>query len=663
LPPPSLLYPQRRSAWSISTKVFLAFSAMLAVFTAVLSYGVYKLRQTQVEARLIHHCFVPLTLTLSEIHGDLTAYDAVLGERDGVILRKIVQAQRVLYPFSQQLNARVDRASEALSIIEQEPSSDASLLAWAALARQHLSDLRAGLNPLDQGMESLRSAVIADPAAPAVSDAQTSLRRQISHLQQLTFNLRRDARKQTDQAVRRVDAAERATTLGVALLSVLAAGLALAIMLIIHRTLRPIRQLTIATGEISQGQYSTKVAVQRMDEVGELAQSFNHMVDSIQARDQRLRLLQAYSENILNSVASGIIAVDAHTRITHINRAAQQLWGLDPAAAGGAPLPDVAPFSALPSLGDQLKDVLGSLRSVVTLPATALDAPGLANAPRRFFGHRDDRPRFNLLIVPLTAPLPASAGEPSVGALLIGEDVTEELFTRDELIKKERLAAIGRMTSQVTHELRNPLSAMNLNAELLQDELSALGAPPDGEAADLLRSIITEIDRLTSLTEEYLAYARLPVVRTEPTDLRALLHDLLRFLRPDAERRGVTLLDDLPPSLPLIQADANQLRRALLNLIRNAMEAMPDGGVVTVRAPALPAPDAERSVQVEIADSGPGIPQEDLAHIFSAFFSTKATGTGLGLPLTQQIIEEHGGSLLVASHLGQGTSFRVVLPR
>lgn len=666
---------------------------MLLVFTVVLGYGVFKLRQTQVEARLIHHCYVPLSLTLAEIHTDLTAYDAVLGERDGVILRKIVQAQRVLYPFARQLSARLDQAEEALHVADlmsnDAAASAAVQRAWISQSEQQLAELRQGLTPLDQGMETLRRAVIDDPTSLAVVDAQTGLRRQISALQQLAFSLRRATRQQTDQAVRRVDAAERATTLGVALLSLIAVGLAFAIMLVIHRTLRPIRRLTEATGQISSGDYSTKVPVLRRDEVGELALAFNHMVDNIQARDhslrehrddlahanQRLLMLRAYSEDILNSVASGIVAVDAQMCITSINRAAQRLWGLDPALVIGQPLCTLPPFVAVDDLNTHLQRVLTARSSSATLHAVPLAAPGAPPLPHlpspddppRPRSPHDDRPRFDLLIVPLTRPPQTAPLDPAPisGALLIGEDVTEELWTRAELIKKERLAAIGRMTSQVTHELRNPLSAMNLNAELLQDELSALGATPDSEASDLLRSILTEIDRLTSLTEEYLAYARLPVVRTEPTDLAVLVLDLLKFLRPDAERLHVHLHDRIAASLPPVQADPNQLRRALLNLIRNAIEAMPNGGDVTVTA-SLPSPDpspnGDNFVLVEISDSGPGIPQEDLDLIFSAFFSTKTTGTGLGLPLTQQIIEEHGGRLLVASQVGQGTSFRIFLP-
>jgi signal transduction histidine kinase len=214
------------------------------------------------------------------------------------------------------------------------------------------------------------------------------------------------------------------------------------------------------------------------------------------------------------------------------------------------------------------------------------------------------------------------------------------------LIRSERLAAVGKIAAQITHEVRNPLSSIGLNAEMLEEETS-------GEAQKLARAIVKEVDRLTEITEEYLRFARLPRPRLEREDLGALVTSLLSFMRPELEKRGVRVEERLDPSLPAVAADEHQLRQALLNLLRNAAEAMAAGGTLTVTARALPG----GAVELTIADTGEGIEPADLPKIFDPFFSTKEGGTGLGLALTQQIIVEHGGRIEVSSDRGRGTTF------
>ena len=233
----------------------------------------------------------------------------------------------------------------------------------------------------------------------------------------------------------------------------------------------------------------------------------------------------------------------------------------------------------------------------------------------------------------------------------------QEERTKAELIKKERLAAIGRMTSQVTHELRNPLSSLGLNVEMLDEELTILGASDGSEAKELIGAITDEVERLTGITEEYLAYARLPVAKLRPTLINTILEDLLAFMSEELSQREIVTTSKLATNLPQVQADPNQLRRAFLNLIRNAVDAMEGGGLL-----ALSSWSEGNTVIVELHDSGPGIPEDELQHIFEPFYSTKESGTGLGLPLTSQIIEEHGGRILAASTIGRGSLFRIELP-
>ena len=219
----------------------------------------------------------------------------------------------------------------------------------------------------------------------------------------------------------------------------------------------------------------------------------------------------------------------------------------------------------------------------------------------------------------------------------------------EALVRSERLAAIGRIAAQITHEIRNPLSSISLNAEELGER-----AP---EARELCDAIVREVDRLAAITEEYLRFARLPKPQVHRADLNDTLRDLLDFVRPELEASGVQVEPSLSAELPRVLADVAQLRQLLLNLVRNAREAMPSGGRLRVLTRG-----GEGSVEVEISDTGPGIPPERKARIFDPFFTTKARGTGLGLAMAQEIALEHGGQLLCESTVGKGTAFTLRLP-
>jgi signal transduction histidine kinase len=225
---------------------------------------------------------------------------------------------------------------------------------------------------------------------------------------------------------------------------------------------------------------------------------------------------------------------------------------------------------------------------------------------------------------------------------------------RQALLRAERLAAVGRISAQITHEIRNPLNSLGLNAELLGEELA--GGPPEARA--LVRAISREVDRLEAVAEEYLRFARLPRPAKAREDLNELLAGLLDFVAPEMAAAGVEVRRELAPGLPPVDADEGQLRAAFLNLLRNSREAMAGGGSVTVRT--RDAGGGE--VEAEVADTGPGISPEDRRRIFEPFFSTKAGGTGLGLAFALQVVEEHGGSVGCDSEPGRGTVFRVRLP-
>ena len=219
----------------------------------------------------------------------------------------------------------------------------------------------------------------------------------------------------------------------------------------------------------------------------------------------------------------------------------------------------------------------------------------------------------------------------------------------EALLRSERLAAIGRIAAQITHEIRNPLSSISLNAEELGER-----AP---QARELCEAIVREVDRLTAITEDYLRFARLPKPQLQRADLNETVRDLVDFVRPELDANGVEVALSLSPSLPRVPADVAQVRQLLLNLLRNAREAMPAGGSLRVTTRVT-----RGAVEIEVRDTGPGIPPDRLARIFDPFFTTKERGTGLGLAMAQEIAQEHGGQLFCDSAPGRGTAFTLRLP-
>jgi signal transduction histidine kinase len=258
----------------------------------------------------------------------------------------------------------------------------------------------------------------------------------------------------------------------------------------------------------------------------------------------------------------------------------------------------------------------------------------------------------------------AIAGAVALLLLVIGLIYLLRLLKKNRELERARQSAarasyVGLLASGLAHEIRNPLNAMNMNIQMLEEEMSSGPGSADGEHGELLESTKSEIKRLERLVNNFLAYARPARPHFETTDPNLVVREVLRLLEADFRQSAVELRQDLEPLLPHAETDVTQIKQALINLLVNARQVLKEGGTVTVRTRA----GAQGEVVIEVEDDGPGIPDEIRERIFEVFYSSRGGGTGLGLPIAKQIVERHGGRIEVASVEGQGTTFRVRLPR
>ncbi len=370
------------------------------------------------------------------------------------------------------------------------------------------------------------------------------------------------------------------------------------------------------------------------------------MLDASLAMDayiasDRFRHLQQL-ESIVNDSADVIFSLDAENRFRTWNRAAETIFGW------------------------RAEEIIGQHFSVIVPPELVKAGEVIRIEEHiRSEGHyymeteRMAKDGRRVLVEVTVSELRGLQGS-VIGRSAILRDITERKRLEEAKLQGERLAVIGAMSAKLAHEIRNPLSSITLNIDLASDEIDTLareaGATAE-EARTLLKSIASEVRRIQRVTEDYLKFARMPKPRRERVSLNELLDHGLSFMKSLFAATGVTVNIHLEPSLPRINADEEQLWQAILNLIRNAVEAMPTGGALTVSTTR----DGNHVV-IRISDTGSGMTEAQRQQIFKPFFSTKTGGTGLGLPLTQQIIIEHDGSIECESTPDGGTRFIIRLP-
>ena len=628
--------PARRKWLTIPTRIVLGYIVVLVAFGVVGGLSFLQHHRTSETLGLLEDGYLPLALTLSQAKATQSVYAnlverALHSERSTPTKSWLRAALRIRPTTLRRAYEGVEKA-EALA---EERGMSAPLRS----VRRELDSIGKAYEEIDTKYEQLFNSAAGDEEA--VEDLLTKLR---STEQRIERNYDR-ASQSVQQRISRTSAlaaaqSERATFI-LGLFGLLSLLVGIAVTFMSQRLLRPIPLLHQRVAAVSRGDLSSAVDIRRNDELGQLVAEFERMVQALAARDQSLReaalaeqRLQRMQVQIVEALRAAIVVVDRDRVIKTTNPAADEILGAS-ARDVGASIDDTSLLRRFPALARAIAEV-----------AEGGDARTLQGERIAGFTER--------LVDVLVTPFGDEAGEGGVrGVLVVADDVSVAIATKSRLIQTERLAAIGRMAAHVTHEVRNPLSSIGLNVDMLGDEIH----DPGSESRRLLESIQQELERLESITEEYLRLARLPEPSLTPDDPTHLLRDTAEFVRREMDSAGVELRLDLASQLPAVAMDEPQLRQALLNLLRNAREAMPDGGTAKLEAMRY-----DGGVRIQVHDEGAGIGEEEREHVFDLFYTTKERGTGLGLPLTQQIVVAHGGSIACKPRHPHGTTFEVWLP-
>ncbi|MGH2508346.1 MAG: two-component system sensor histidine kinase NtrB, partial [Ktedonobacteraceae bacterium] len=411
------------------------------------------------------------------------------------------------------------------------------------------------------------------------------------------------------------------------------------------------------------------------------------MEDVVEARNEARRLLrqvlddQRIKELILASIPSGLITIDMHGLITTFNRAAEAVLGYHPREVIGQPTRKILALRGLESV----------LQTGQPQHETLLTS---------------GRQGQEIVLDATLAPLRDDQGC-QMGVLITFADVTSMHHLAEEARRLDRLASLGKMSASVAHEVRNPLASIKTSMQMLRDDLASNPTlRADEGAREAVSVVLQEVERLDGIVRDLLLFARPRHLHLVECDLLAFIMHTLHFLQPQCIKQHVHV-HLVRQDIPCIQVDIAQIEQVLLNLFLNALQAMPDGGILSITCQVVQTPQisvctnqtdqhADRSVpgispfeptllaltnnvpgatdeyneisgqqawlEMSVSDTGTGITQDDLIHIFQPFYTTKAHGIGLGLPITQRFIEDHHGSILIESQLGYGTTVLVRLP-
>jgi signal transduction histidine kinase len=442
------------------------------------------------------------------------------------------------------------------------------------------------------------------------------------------------------------------TALGALAVSVLGA------MLLAQLLLRPIHVIRSGLTRLGLGEFGVQLDLKQRDEFGELGTFFNTVSEQLSADRTQMAGQVANLESAVEHLEDSVAIVNPHGEMLFVNPAMRALL---PGAALGASLETMLPANhPLRQLSDQ---TLASRRSRGPLPAT--------------FGESGER-------LVMTHTINDPNGE-LVGIMLIARDAEYLSQVQSTVRYSRKLAALGRLSAGVAHEVKNPLNAMMIHLELLRQqfgsarsstssrragsargdlaELRALAVeePPAIDRTEALQHveiIANEIHRLDGVVQDFLKFTRPEDLKLQPVGLASLFDVIVPIVRPEAERAGVDLVvecDDVPD----VHADPGMLRQAFLNLALNACQAMPTGGTLRIHCERT----RRHRVAIDFSDTGVGIKPADLERIFDLYFTTKEKGSGIGLSMVYRTVQMHDGEVEVQSTPGAGTRFRVLLPQ
>lgn len=411
-----------------------------------------------------------------------------------------------------------------------------------------------------------------------------------------------------------------------------------------RRLVAPIRVLAIGTRLVSSGDYGKRLPLPSNDELGFLVHSFNEMTRKIaQARDQAARSQQQaesqkqFLEAVLGRLSSGVLVLDENAAVRIANAVAGQILGTDLARCIGKPLADLAGDS--PLLGVLVGAILAHLENGEgewREEVTAYGASGRQVLMCRGAGL-------------------AGALERERGYVIVFDDITA-------LIQAQRDAAWGEVARRLAHEIKNPLTPIQLSAERLRHKYLKSMEGQDAELLDrATRTIVHQVEVMKEMVKAFSEYARTPRLTLQSLDLNRLVDDVLELYR--AESGPLRVSTRLDHNLPAVAADPGRLRQLLHNLIKNAQEALHDrpGQELWVRTASINEAGLS-AVELTIEDNGPGIPEELKGKIFEPYVTTKPKGSGLGLAIVKKIVEEHGGSILAENRPDGGARIVIRLP-
>ncbi len=372
----------------------------------------------------------------------------------------------------------------------------------------------------------------------------------------------------------------------------------------------------------------------KVEELSRLQAATADFAKALEAEVERKTLGLQHStqltENIVANMGSGLLATDLEGRINRLNPTGAETLRLSREEWEGRRLLDV-----FPEAGELLR--VGPGTREITLQ--------LADGSRIPLG-------FN------SSYLYDPEGRRE-GVIVVFRDLSEIKALQDQIRHKDRLATIGEVAAKMAHEIKNPLAGISYVAQILKREVSF-----EPSHRELVQAMFSEINRLNGLIEDLLLYGRPTRLALAPQDLHKIWEDIVHLSKEELDARSLALAWDLDPAVPPIALDGNRMRQVFLNLLKNAIEATPAGGriVVRTRHAAAPSGGADGWVEIGIEDTGQGIAEQDRDRIFELFYTTKPSGSGLGLPICRRIVEEHGGIISVGSRPGAGGIFTIRLP-